>query len=142
MARPNASERAAMQQGAGFTGLAAFQRKLARFDAGLLPAVLDLAHESIVNGSPITGAPGQPVEEGDLRDSWVKEQTSPTTGSVLSDSEYALQNETGVKAGGGVFVQRSTSGGRFSVALTRRNFQSLVEHAARAAMAEAGGGGR
>ncbi len=113
----------------GFTGLTPFRKKITGMTAGLLPVVGDLMFESIVEGSAITGAPGQPFKKGDLKASW-KKQLSADRVSVFSDSEHAIPNEYGVRKGGGPYIQHSSVGGRHSVGLTRMNFQKIVDVAA------------
>jgi hypothetical protein len=125
MARPNALERS----GDGWQGLGRFQAKLAAFDADLLPVLGALMRDSIVDGSSITGAPGQPRAEGDLAASWTLTLTE-TSAQVSTPSPYAIQNEDGVKEGGKPYVQRSAVGGRHSVRLTRLGLPKLVRAAA------------
>jgi hypothetical protein len=141
MGRPNATRRQAAQQRVtgkgGFDGgLSRFQRQLDGMSVVLLPRLGELMYESIVDGSPMTGAPGQPEEEGDLIDSWEMTQPTETSVQVASDSEYALQNEDGVRPGGKPYVQRSSVGGRHSVKITRQGMQALVNHAANEIMSE------
>lgn len=120
-----------------------FTVKLEGIEKNLLPAVASEVLRSIQEGSELTGAPGQPVGQygpgyhqgevgGTLRASY--QLTFPTAESaeVSSNSEYAVQNETGVSHTGGPYVQRSTVGGRFSVAMTRVGFPRIVEHVANA----------
>lgn len=147
MARPNAAVRqriqkrlsnadAAIARADKWKGLREFNRKLDGLSSVLVPRLGELMYESIVYGSGLTGAPGQPEEEGDLIDSWTV--TYPTEGgvSVTSDSEYARQNEDGVRPGGKPYVQKSPKGGRHSVRLTRRGLQTLVNHATNEIMSE------
>lgn len=143
MARLNAQDRNAIQRSlgdrkrGGFSkGLADFHRKIAAFDASLLDEVGDLMYQSIVYGSALTGAPGQPRKEGDLIASWRKERPSETSVAVVSDSPYARPNEDGLREGGKPYVQRSPVGGRHSVKLTRRGLQRLVNQAAKNVAAE------
>jgi hypothetical protein len=119
-----------------WSGMGRAMRRLHGLEVGLLPALGDLMYESIVNGSPLTGAPGQPEAEGDLKESWELEVTE-TSASVTTDSPYALKNEDGVREGGKPYVQHSATGGRHSLKLTRRSMQRLVERAAQMAMAGA-----
>jgi hypothetical protein len=82
-------------------------------------------HESIVWGSPLTGAPGQPVDTGDLKRSW--QLTFP--GSWLSRSASGLEYAPGIEAGmgkNGSLTLRSAVGGFHSRKLTRAGFQKLV----------------
>ena len=95
--------------------------------------------DSIQNGSEVTGSPGQPVGQygpgyhpgkvgGELKASWQLEFVSPTEILVATNNQdYAVQNEYGVSATGGPYLQRSTVGGRHSVALTVAGFEKLVE---------------
>lgn len=133
MARINALQRNAIQQDrkGGFQGLNKFQRQLAAFEVALLPELGALMHQSIVHGSPLTGAPGQPVDQGGLAQSWRVSFPSPTSVQVSSDSPYARPNEDGVREGGKPYVQRSAKGGRHSVRLTRRGLDKLVAQAAK-----------
>jgi hypothetical protein len=105
----------------------------------MLPAIGAAVLDSIQNGSQVTGSPGQPVGQygpgynegevgGTLKLSYGLTFPTPTTAEISSKSEYAIPNETGVSPKGGPYVQRSTVGGRFSVASTRANIQRLVDH--------------
>lgn len=98
-----------------------------------------LAFESVQVGSAITGSPGQPVGQygegynegevgGTLRASW---QLIPgeTSTQIVTKSVYALPNEEGITDRGTPYIQRSSVGGRHSVALTVANFQKIVEAA-------------
>lgn len=121
-----------------------FTMKLDQKDRALVPALTSAAYESIVEGSPVTGAPGQPVGQygpgyhegevgGDLRTSWQVEFPDGEHGRVITKSLHAMQNEDGItrlKGGalGGPYVQRSSVGGRHSVKLTIMNWPRLVDH--------------
>lgn len=96
-------------------------------------AVLD----SIQNGSTVTGAPGQPVGQygpgyhpgevgGTLKQSWQLEFPSAEKALVSTNVQWAVQNEYGISATDGPYVQRSTVGGRHSVALTRAGWDKIV----------------
>lgn len=85
---------------------------------------------SVVFGSEITGAPGQPVDTGALRASWIPEFISPTEWQTTTKLEYAEGIENGVGAHGPLTL-RSAVGGFHSVALTRAGFGRIVEHVAR-----------
>ena len=94
---------------------------------------------SIQNGSTITGSPGQPVGQygpgyhpgetgGALKASWHTEFDSPTSATISTDKVYAPDNEYGIRGSdGGPYRQRSSVGGRHSVALTRAGFQRLAD---------------
>lgn len=82
---------------------------------------------SIRLGSPITGAPGQPVDSEDLLKSWRMEPESPTVNVIFTDSPYAQSNEDGIaRPGGGPYILRSKRGGRHSVKLTIMGFPRIV----------------
>ena len=90
-------------------------------------------HESITVGSATTGAPGQPVDTGFLRNSWTLVQT-PTSAEIATNVAYApviehnvrtAYNPSGVKApprvnpnGSSRRPVKSTVGGHHSVKLT------------------------
>lgn len=54
------------------------------------------AHESIVDGSSVTGAPGQPVDTGNLRGSWQLQFETPTIARISTNVEYAPYIEDGI----------------------------------------------
>ena len=109
------------------------QRFTAKVDTrsrAVFNGVVAAAHESITKGSPITGAPGQPVGQsgpgyhegeigGALLASWNVLFEAPFVASIVTNSPYAKQNEDGIaRPGGGEYRHLSTIGGRHSVALT------------------------
>jgi hypothetical protein len=89
-------------------------------------------HRSIVFGSELTGAPGQPVDTGNLRNSWEYEFDSPSHAFVTTPVEYGQAVEDGIGphgpvvygAGGG---GRSTTGGSHSVILTEAAAQRIAD---------------
>lgn len=90
----------------------------------------EAALASIQYGSPVTGAPGQPVDTSDLLHSW---QITEPEANVRVIAPYgapiawAQQNEDGIaRPGGGAYRLLSWAGGRFSVALTAAGFDKLV----------------
>jgi hypothetical protein len=107
-------------------------------------AVLDisaqLALQSIQFGSPLTAAPGQPVDKGNLRNSWQDERVSPTEHIVSTPIVYADNIEDGISSHGTPMTLRSAVGGFHSVALTVSNFDRIVD-AAVEAVGSAGGSG-
>jgi hypothetical protein len=94
---------------------------------------------SVQSGSAITGSPGQPVGQygpgyhpgevgGALKASWQLAFDSPTEATISTDKVYAPDNEYGIRGSdGGAYNQRSSVGGRHSVALTIAGFQRLVD---------------
>ncbi len=81
---------------------------------------------SIVEGSSVTGAPGQPVDTGALRASWQLEFTTPTSATIATNLEYAPIIEDGVRDGRALTL-RSQVGGWGSVRATVLNFDRLVQ---------------
>ena len=120
-----------------------FDLKLEGIDQAMVPAIGAAVHNSVVFGSPTTGAPGQVVADqngGNLRGSW--QLTFPTTTTAQSSTKvpYAESNEDGIaRPGGGPYIQRSAIGGRWNVALTLANSQKLVDEVARDLAAGSGG---
>lgn len=93
-------------------------------DAEIFANVVSAVHESIVDGSPVTGAPGQPVDTGTLRDSWTPEFLSATEARVSTNVEYAPHVEDNVR---GVEFKNH---GPHSVKLTVAGFDRLVDDVA------------
>lgn len=89
--------------------------------------IVDLAHESVQSGSVLTGAPGQPVDRGVLKASWLKSYPDPHTGQIATNVEYAPYIEDGANSRG-PFTLRSKVGGFHSEKLTIANFDNIVEH--------------
>lgn len=75
------------------------------------------ATRSIVEGSEITAAPGQPVDTGYLKASWQTTFDSPTQATIGTNTEYAEPIEDGVGPHGPLTL-RSAVGGFHSVKLT------------------------
>jgi hypothetical protein len=82
---------------------------------------------SVVEGSELTGAPGQPVDTGALKASWVGEFTGPWEWETTTNLEYAPGIENAVGPNGPI-TQRSEVGGFHSVALTRGGWRNIVAH--------------
>ena len=82
-------------------------------------------HRSILDGSEVTGAPGQPVDTGDLYLSW-KERGSRAARSVdfYSELPYAPIIEDNWRGA----QLRSPVGGFHSVKLTVAAFDAIVRH--------------
>jgi hypothetical protein len=114
-----------------------FTTKVDRVSNDVFVNVVSATQDSIVNGSPVTGSPGQPVGQygpgyhpgevgGELKTSWTVEFESPDAAVIGTNSEHAIQNEYGISATGGPYRQRSSEGGRHSVAQTVAGFGALV----------------
>ena len=94
--------------------------------------VANRIHASITHGSATTGAPGQPVQSGNLINSWKVIRISPFLTQVSTGVIYAPAIEDGVGGATGTSLQvRSEVGGFHSVKMTRAGFQDLVNEVAR-----------
>lgn len=87
--------------------------------------IVNAAMDSIVNGSPVTGAPGQPVDTGNLKASWQEDFESPTAATISTNVVYARPIEDGVGPHGPLTL-RSAVGGFHSVGLTIAGFGAIV----------------
>lgn len=114
-----------------------FSAKLQARQQALFINVASAAKLSITDGSPLTGAPGQPVGQygpgyhpgktgGELKASWQLTFDSPTHATIATNEPYAPQNEYGISGTGGPYTQRSSVGGRFSVTQTAANINNIV----------------
>ena len=94
----------------------------------------DEVRRSVVEGSELTGAPGQPVDTGALARSWQPEFVSPTLWRI---SATGLDPATGKKVGYAEHVEDNVRGvtfrnhGAHSVRLTRTGWDRIVEAVAR-----------
>lgn len=79
---------------------------------------------SVVEGSEITGAPGQPVDSGRLRASWIGEFVDEKTFELTTDVPYAPIIEDNARGA----QLRSSTGGFHSVKLTQAGFNNIVGH--------------
>lgn len=92
--RPNAAQRHAIQQrstdAVGFAdALRSFGIRTQQESELLLEATAVAVYESVVNGSPITNSPGQPVATGELRDSWRILHVAKSRIDIFTNSPYA-----------------------------------------------------
>lgn len=108
--------------------IARFRERAMRRSQAVFHEAVFSAHRSIVQGSPLTGAPGQPVQYGALRQSWQIEILSPTVARIASALRYARSIEDGVSYahGGRPLTIRSQVGGTHSVQKTVANFDRIV----------------
>lgn len=106
-----------------------FTRKVETKSQAVFIGVGEECLRSIVEGSEITGAPGQQVDTGALKGSWQRWFVSPTEQVIGTDSPYALQEEDGISYahGGKPIVQHSAVGGPHSAKLTVAGFPQIVE---------------
>jgi phage gpG-like protein len=84
------------------------------------------AQRSIVEGSELTGAPGQPVDTGNLKTSWTRSYDSPTRQTIGTNVVYAPFIEDGVGPHGPLTL-RSTLGGFHSIAHTLNRLQNVLD---------------
>lgn len=91
---------------------------------------------SVIEGSELTGAPGQPVDTGHEKAGWIPAYTSPTRFEMTNKVEYAEAIEDGVGPHGPVAYGNtgkpgaSTVGGSHSVKKTIDGFQAIADHVA------------
>ncbi len=126
-----------------------FTDALLRFNVTATDRVRDVFYNateavqrSIKAGSELTGAPGQPVRDGNLLSSWIGEFTSDSTWQITATGKsatgepvgYAQEIEDGGNARGPFDPSRgdprSEVGGYHSVKLTRAGWPRIVEHVA------------
>lgn len=91
-------------------------------------AAADMVLVSIKDGSPITGAPGQPVDRGTLRDSWTRTDKDKDTAVIATDAAYAavIEDNLNLNSGRGFFFKNH---GSHSVKLTITGWLKIVEQA-------------
>jgi hypothetical protein len=87
----------------------------------------ELLRDSVIDGSPVTGAPGQPKQTGTLRLSWQPAWMGPLIWEFTTKLEYAKPIEDGVGPYGPLTL-RSEVGGFHSVKLTRAGWPRIVEN--------------
>jgi hypothetical protein len=105
--------------------------ELRRLPDDVFAGVVYEAKRSIVEGSEITAAPGQPVDVSNLKTSWHDERPSRDTARIITNCEYALPVEEGIGPHGPVVYGaaghgRSTVGGSHSVKLTIAGMSRIV----------------
>jgi hypothetical protein len=111
--------------------LDAFRQKLEQRRRDLFVGVAVACLQSIQTGHPVTAAPGQPVDTGALRASWLLNFESALAASITTNLAYAPAVEDGIGRFGPLTL-RSQVGGFHSVKLTIAGFQALAEHVAQA----------
>lgn len=105
-----------------------FSDKVEGYRRAIAERATEIAFASIVEGSPITGAPGQPVDTGNLKGSWAIVR-GPLVNLITTPVIYAPQIEDGTRAGRALTL-RSQVGGFHSLALTRVAWPRIVQAAA------------
>jgi hypothetical protein len=111
---------------------ARFSRDLKRFSLlvghrqRLIHAIVaSKLHESVVDGSAITGSPGQPVDTGNLKTSFVGSFPEDLVWELTTNVVYAPGIEEGVGPHGRIQI-RSEVGGIGSVKKTVAGFDRIV----------------
>lgn len=116
--------------------VAQWVEKVRQQEQAIFTRFAEACKDSIVEGSPVTGAPGQPVAEGQpdpvgkLKGSWTLSYPAPTVAEISTPVDYAPEIEEGVGAHGPLTL-RSKSGGFHSVALTVAGADRLLEQVVR-----------
>lgn len=101
----------------------AFAAKADARNKALFVNVASAVKGSIVDGSPVTGAPGQPVDTGTLKASWILAFDAPGVAVISTNVEYAPIIEDNIRGA----QLRSQVGGFHSVKMTVAGFERLVE---------------
>jgi hypothetical protein len=91
---------------------------------------------AVTVGNPRSGSPGQPVQSGRLRASFIPEDVNERTWQTTTNLPYARAIEDGVGPHGPLTL-RSPVGGFHSIKLLRLNWSNVVAYA----VAQAKGGG-
>lgn len=107
-------------------GINGFTRKLVTKSKADFVSVCGEVQRSVVHGSELTGAPGQPVHTGRLKASWIGEFKDEKTFELTTDVPYAPIIEDNARGA----QLRSAVGGFHSVALTEAGFPAIVAHVA------------
>ncbi len=112
-----------------------FRLKVHRRKKAIFLRWVDLIFDSVVDGSSVTGAPGQPVQIANLKRSWQKVLEAEFEALVITNSPYAPGIEDQVGSLGQTITLRSAVGGFHSVKLTRAGATKLLRQAARDVLA-------
>jgi hypothetical protein len=113
--------------------LRAFAAKAERITRDTFVNTTTEVQRSVVEGSEVTGAPGQPVDTGTLKNSFTPEFTSDSTWQTTTNLAYAPYIEDGVRPDGVTLTLRSAVGGFHNVKLTRAGWERIIETAAKQA---------
>lgn len=106
--------------------LAGFARLVVERERNVFVRTTQELQRSVVEGSEITGAPGQPVDTGTLKGSWIGEFVNEHEWQLTTNQEHAPPIEAGIGPNGPLTI-RSPVGGTHSVALTVAGFPRIVE---------------
>jgi hypothetical protein len=110
--------------------LTKFSVKTGRLTNDVFVGCTEEVHRSIVEGSEITGAPGQPVDRGILKASWTPQFLDANTWQDTTHLAYApsIEDLISYANGGSPITIRSAVGGGHSVKQTRVSWPRIVEH--------------
>jgi hypothetical protein len=89
-------------------------------------AVAGKLYESVVLGSNLTGSPGQPVDTGNLKTSFIGTFPEPLLWELTTNTVYAPSIEEGVGPRGRIKI-RSSVGGTGSVKKTISGYRRIVK---------------
>ena len=109
--------------------IAAWQRKKDRILTDVAVDCTVEVQRSVVEGSELTGAPGQPVDIGTLKGSFIPSFLVRSGTRVVWRTVTNLVYAPFIEAGN--YVQRSAVGGPHSVAKTRTGWVRIVDSVAR-----------
>jgi voltage-gated potassium channel Kch len=102
-----------------------FALKLKTRSQAVFVNVVSATADSIINGSALTGSPGQPVDTGVLKASWITSFDTPSSAIIASGGAASAYNtiiEHNIRGA----TLRSAVGGFHSVALTVAGFDRIV----------------
>lgn len=117
--------------------LAKFTLKVEARSQAVFLGCVGAVHGSVVDGSGVTTAPGQPRDTGNLAASWQETYPEDLVGQTTTKSEYAPAVEEGQQAPYQHYISgktvtprpmqfRSAVGGAHSVKLTRAGWKPIV----------------
>jgi hypothetical protein len=106
--------------------------RIAAKNRAVFVLVATIVQLELTMGGPITGAPGQPVDTGALRASYIAAFLDERTWQTSTNLPYARGIEDGVGPHGALTL-RSNVGGFHSIKLIRVGFPAIVSYAMREA---------
>jgi hypothetical protein len=108
--------------------LQAFKKKAYKRTDEVKNLVVAEVDRSVRHGSELTGAPGQPVDTGFLKNSWQTVWDTAFSANIFTRTKYARAIEDGTREGVNLTL-RSQVGGFHSVKLTVAGYKRIVENA-------------
>lgn len=104
-----------------------FERRLTNEWAAIHDGVVELAHNSLVYGSAMTGAPGQPADLREGQFKIIRESELETTVATDDPSARSVEDGISYKHGGVPITLHSPIGGFHSLALTEQHGDKIIE---------------